>query len=306
MVYDGRRGRVVLFGGADETKVCGDTWEWDGKTWRLMSLTGPGPRTFPAMAYDSRRKKVVLFGGNRVLFGKNPDENTFLGDTWEWDGLKWTRLEVSGPPPRAEAAIAFDARRGRVVLFGGHNRTSEGRVRLGDTWEWDGKKWTQINVTGPSKRNGAAQVYNSESAKIVLFGGATQEGVSGETWEWDGKQWLQNRSAITQGRFNSVMAYDSARRKVIRFGGRYGGKPVGDTWEYDGKGWRHLSSTGPTERNHTGMAYDSKRKEIVLFGGHDFGLSDGVNIFGDTWEWDGSEWALKKAGEARKRIDNGH
>jgi hypothetical protein len=306
MAYDSRRGRVILFGGADALKVCGETWEWDGQRWMLVSQIGPGPRTFPAMAYDSLRKRVVLFGGNRVLFGKNPDENRFLDDTWEWDGQRWIQIKVAGPPPRAEAAIAFDSRRGRVVLFGGHNRTGEVGSRLGDTWEWDGKRWTQVKVTGPSPRSGAAQVYDSLRGKIVLFGGSTQREVSGETWEWDGKRWVETRTALTQGRFNCVLAYDGARRKVIRFGGRYAGKPVGDTWEYDGKGWKQLSSTGPAPRNHTAMVYNSRRKKIVLFGGHDFGLHDEVNIFGDTWEWDGDEWSRKEVGEVKKRIDNGH
>ncbi|HEX6623531.1 MAG TPA: kelch repeat-containing protein, partial [Pyrinomonadaceae bacterium] len=235
MTYDSGRGRVILFGGADESKVRGDTWEWDGRRWSLVSQAGPGPRTFPAMAYDSLRKKSVLFGGNRVLFGKNPDENRFLNDTWEWDGERWTRIQAEGPSPRAEAAMAFDSRRGRVVLFGGHDRAGEAGRRLGDTWEWDGKRWMEMKVTSPSPRNGAAQVYDVVRGNIVLFGGSTQTGVSGETWEWDGKQWVENRAALTQGRFNCVMAYDSARRKVIRFGGRYAGKPLGDTWEYDGK-----------------------------------------------------------------------
>src|SRR5262249_32387785 len=121
MAYDADRARVVLFGGADDSKVCGDTWEWNGNKWELVSSTGPDPRTVPAMTYDTVRKKVVLFGGNRVLFGKSPDEKTFLSDTWEWDGHNWHELNVSGPPPRAEAAIAFDSFRGRVVLFGGYN-----------------------------------------------------------------------------------------------------------------------------------------------------------------------------------------
>jgi hypothetical protein len=306
MVYDSSRGRVILFGGADALKVCGETWEWDGKRWAPLSMVGPEPRTFPAMAYDSLRKKVVLFGGNRILFGRNPDENRFLDDTWEWDGQMWTQIKVAGPPPRAEAAIAFDSERGRVVLFGGHNRTGEGRNRLGDTWEWDGARWTQIKVTGPSARNGAAQVYDSVRRKIVLFGGSTQKDVSGETWEWDGRQWVENRSALTQGRFNCVLTYDVARRKVIRFGGRYAGRPVGDTWEYDGKGWKQVSSTGPTARNHAAMVYDSKRKKVVLFGGHDFGIHEGVNVFGDTWEWNGNAWLRKEAGEVKQRINNGH
>ena len=306
MAYDGNRGRVILFGGADASKVCGDTWEWDGRKWTRVSLAGPGPRTFPAMAYDSLRKRVVLFGGNRVLFGGSPEENEFLNDTWEWDGRKWTQVNVKGPSPRAEAAMAFDSRRGRIVLFGGHNRAGEAGSRLGDTWEWDGKSWIEIKVTGPSPRNGAAEVYDSGRGKIVLFGGSTREAVSGETWEWDGEQWVENRAASTEGRFNCVMAYDGARRKVIRYGGRYSGKPVGDTWEYDGKAWKRLSSTGPAARNHTAMAYDPKSKKIALFGGHDFGTHDPANVFGDTWEWDGGNWSQAEAGEIQKRTNNTH
>lgn len=306
MVYDGSREHLMLFGGADASKVCGDTWAWNGITWMRISFTGPGPRTFPAMAYDSIRKKVVLFGGNRVLFGTDRKENTFLSDTWEWDGDRWVQTKGSGPPPRAEAGMAFDTRRGRVVLFGGYNRTGGEIRRLGDTWEWDGANWLQLKIAGPAPRNGAAQVYDILREKIVLFGGRTQEGVSGETWEWDGKEWIENHSASTQGRFNCTMAYDNARQSVIRFGGRFAGKPVGDTWGYDGKVWKHLSSTGPSERNHTAMDYDSKRKKIVLFGGHDFGRQDVTNVFGDTWEWNGDRWIQKQVGDVQTRIDNGH
>lgn len=306
MAYDGNRGRVILFGGADASKVREDTWEWDGDEWTQISLSGPGPRTFPAMAYDHRRKRVVLFGGNRVLFGAKPDEIKFLDDTWEWDGRRWNQIKVSGPPPRAEAAMAFDGRRGRIVLFGGHDRTGVAGSRLGDTWEWDGARWTQIKVAGPSPRNSAALAYDSARGKIVLFGGSTKEAVSGETWEWDGRAWVENRAALTEGRFNCVMAYDEARRKVIRYGGRYAGKPVGDTWEYDGKAWKRLSSAGPAARNHTAAVYDPKRKKIVLFGGHDFGANDPVNVFGDTWEWDGNEWARENVGEVQQRINDTH
>src|SRR5262245_49147939 len=121
MVYDSGRRKVVLFGGADASKVCSDTWELDGNKWKRVSVDGPGPRTFPAMTYDTIRRRVVLFGGNRVLFGRNPKENNYLDDTWEWDGRKWTEMKVAGPPPRAEAAMAFDEHRGRAVLFGGHS-----------------------------------------------------------------------------------------------------------------------------------------------------------------------------------------
>jgi hypothetical protein len=306
MIYDTRRGRIVLFGGADAEKVCSDTWEWNGNRWTQVSLKGPGPRTFPAMAYDSLHNRTILFGGNRVLFGNTPNDNEFLDDTWEWDGRIWTRLTVRGPAPRAEAAMAFDAARGRVVLFGGYSLTKGERNQFGDTWEWDGRNWTQIKVPGPSPRNGAAATYDSARGRIVLFGGSGSGSVSGETWEWDGKGWTENQSAFTQGRFNCVLAYDAAHRKVIRFGGRYEGKPMGDTWEYDGKTWKQLSSIGPVARNHTAMVYDARLGKIVLFGGHDVGVHDWTNVFGDTWEWDGRTWLVIGAVEAQRRVENGH
>ncbi|HUQ82632.1 MAG TPA: hypothetical protein VM076_15895 [Gemmatimonadaceae bacterium] len=37
MAYDEQRGRVVLFGGTDDTGTLGDTWEWDGKQWTRIA-----------------------------------------------------------------------------------------------------------------------------------------------------------------------------------------------------------------------------------------------------------------------------
>ena len=301
MVYDSHRQRVILFGGADAAKVCSDTWEWDGRRWTLVSVHGPGPRTFPAMAYDSVRRRVVMFGGNRVLFGRTPQDNKYLDDTWEWDGRKWTEIKVSGPPPRAEAVMVFDSQRGRTVLFGGHSRSEQRRNWLGDTWEWDGKSWIQIDVPGPSPRNGAAAAYDSLRKRVVLFGGSTEHGVSGETWEWNGREWSENQAANTEGRFNSVMAFDAVRARMVRFGGRFGGKAYGDTWEYDGKEWKRLTTTGPTARNHSAMVYVANRKRVFLFGGHDL-----ENVFGDGWLWDGKNWKLIERVDSQKRVENGH
>jgi hypothetical protein len=301
MAYDSDRGRVVLFGGADASTARGDTWEWDGASWTRVALSGPEPRTFPAMAYDSRRKRIVLYGGNRVLFGGDPAANTFLDDTWEWDGHRWTQVDGPGPPPRAEAAVAFDARRGRVTVFGGYRRDHQEIRRLGDTWEWDGIRWAQISVDGPSPRNGAAQVYDRRLGRILLFGGRAEEGTSRETWQWNGASWVENGAESAQGVFNCALAYDSARNRVVRFGGYYGKQRVGDTWEFDGASWKLVSSSGPEPRNHTAMVYDERRKRVVLFGGH-----DGIHVFGDTWEWDGRRWLQRQAAAPIPHVDNGH
>lgn len=64
MVYDNARERVLLFGGnMKDRNPSGETWEWNGGDWNLLTESGPAPRSSHAMAYDSARDRVVLFGG---------------------------------------------------------------------------------------------------------------------------------------------------------------------------------------------------------------------------------------------------
>lgn len=298
MAYDSDREKVMLFGGADERRVLGDLWEWNGKTWHKISASGPVPRTFPSMAYDGDRQRLVLFGGNRVLFGTENDKDTFLDDMWEWDGARWQMIKTTTPPARAEACMVYDSARRRLVLFGGYNVVAGRRTRFGDTWEWDGKTWEQVSNSGPSPRNGATMTYDPIRRRVFLFGG---NGPSGETWTWDGNSWDEVKPVVAQGRFNSVMAYDEARQHVLRFGGWNGKTRVGDTWIFDGIIWKQIDAAGPEARNHSAMVYDAKRQRLVLFGGH-----DGERVFGDTWEWDGSKWSRLAFHEPRLRVDNGH
>src|ERR1043165_4256873 len=51
----------------------------------------------PAMAFDASRNTIVLFGGYNTT--------TLLDETWEYDGVFWTRLD----PPRSPPARAFPA-----------------------------------------------------------------------------------------------------------------------------------------------------------------------------------------------------
>ena len=64
--------------------------------------------------------------------------------------------------------MAYDRGRQRVVLFGGYERTPDARVRLGDTWEWDGTGWTLASTTGPAPRNGAVMAYDERLGRVVF------------------------------------------------------------------------------------------------------------------------------------------
>ncbi len=187
-VYDTRRDRFVAFGGSDGPgRVHGDTWEFDGTTWRNAAVTGPLARQGHVMVFDSRRGKTVVFGGGgRAEPGQRP---AALADTWEYDGRVWSEHRGSGPTPRSAAGVAFDSRRGRVILFGGIG--AEGF--LGDTWAWDGTAWKKLADAGPEPRAMGYLAYDSRRDRVVLFGGRKgyPNGDLNDTWEWDGTSWHQ-------------------------------------------------------------------------------------------------------------------
>jgi hypothetical protein len=308
MAYDAARRQVMLFGGADERSVRGDTWGWDGKRWQQLATEGPPPRTFPVMAYDPTRERVLLFGGNRVLFGTDPAAPTLLRDLWAWNGGKWVALSdgTGGPSARAEACGGYDEERHRFVVFGGYEKAGETRTRLGDTWEWDGTTWTRVADTGPAARSGAAMSYvpalAERPAGMVLFGGSTgTPPPPGDTWHWDGRRWTLLPQSAPAGRFNPVMAYDRAHATLLRFGGFIGGRRVDELWQLRDDIWTPLSHRGPAGRNHSAWAYDGDSHRLVLYGGH-----DGDQVFADTWTWDGTAWSRATERPPERRIDNGH
>ena len=194
----------------------------------------------------------------------------------------WKEVSFDSPPVRTYHAMAYDAGRGRLVLFGGDGDS----LPLGDTWEWDGSYWTQLSpLASPPARYWHAMAYDAERARVVLFGGVVGSR-HGETWEWDGARWTQLSPPVSPtARYGHAMAYDAARARVVLFGGTASGAWYGDTWEWDGAHWTQLApQVSPPARYNHAMAYDAARGRVVLFGGV------GGSWYGDTWEWDGAHW----------------
>ena len=88
MAYDTKRGETVLFGGVDSAnQKLDDTWRWDGRTWhRAQSDAAPAARSEGYLAYDEARGVIVMFGGEGAQVVPT------LGDTWEWNGTRWTKV----------------------------------------------------------------------------------------------------------------------------------------------------------------------------------------------------------------------
>lgn len=280
VAYDGSRQRMLLHGGADSRGLpyFTDTWEWVGDSWvELKSNSDPGARAGHMMVFDEARRRMVRFGGYRTAL----PWNYLARDTWTWDGANWTDMPPMSPPFRYHAAMAYDAARGRTVLFGGQT----GNDLRDDTFEFDGVRWIRMKpLNSPSPRAHHAMAYDSARRRTVLFGGLDgyQSWAAADAWEWDGVDWKRIRVAgSATPKYDHAMAYDPIRRRVVLFGGiapRF--QHPADTWEWDGVRWtQRKPSRSPPPLNNHAMAYDATRQGIVALGQPN-----------QMWKWNGSNW----------------
>lgn len=167
VVYDEKRQRAVMFGGYSNGRLD-DTWEFVSATgeWRqVRTATTPPKRVHAAMAYDDDRQVVVMFGGGDVT----------LTDTWEYDGVDWTRRRPPSTPGGETARMVYDRDRKRCVLYGGGGPAS--------TWEWDGSIWRSRALSGPVfARQLPGLAYDRAERRVVLMGGESHMAVFDDTW----------------------------------------------------------------------------------------------------------------------------
>jgi cysteine-rich repeat protein len=185
-----------------------------------------------------------------------------------------SRVFGETPPARTNAAVAYDAARERVVLFGGQ----VGGARTNDTGEWDGTSWrARQPIAMPQGRTAHAMAYDAARQRVVLFGGSGGGGALDDTWEWDGVNWTKLAPAQKPpARGGAVMAYDAVRERVVLHGGLIGGDTT--TWEWDGTTWA-ATADGPLTVAGA-MAYDPLLRVMVLWTGQS----------GQTWTYNGTTW----------------
>lgn len=76
-------GGLLVFAGW-EPDGSAKAWSWNEREWRAVAVEPALRRKGTALAYDEARDRLVLFGG--------ADDHQTFGDTWEWDGVLWTRI----------------------------------------------------------------------------------------------------------------------------------------------------------------------------------------------------------------------
>ena len=141
LVYDPNSKRLVLHGGegsfggqggtSGNLTLLGDTWAWDGATWRELASSGPKRMQANAFYHDAS-KELVLVGGycdatSPTFGGVAEPISPLSGDTWVWNGQSWRLAGSATGAANVQSQLAtYDPANGRAVLYG------PGR----QTWAW--------------------------------------------------------------------------------------------------------------------------------------------------------------------------
>jgi hypothetical protein len=120
-------GELVLYGGQDDGAFAlGDLWVMGrDRAWDRLGDPRPKPRRLYA---------VTEAGDYAYIFGGAGEDNSNFDDLWRVDretlAFERVRVEGAAPGPRFAGTLITDAKRGRLLLFGG-----QGASARADLWE---------------------------------------------------------------------------------------------------------------------------------------------------------------------------
>jgi hypothetical protein len=199
-----------------------------GGAWTELFHQGVEPlgRYYPSLVYDPVRDRVLMFGG--VIYGtRSNDSGSALDDLWALslgDTLRWTQLHPSGSPgTRDSHSAAYDARRDRMVVFGGETQTAvslgDTRRPLHDTWALplasDGLAWSRLSDAAPFQ---APAVLDSLHDRLVAWPGDSTLWVlpleGSETWRE-----LAAAGDLPTPRSRFGLGFDTPHDRLLVFGG---------------------------------------------------------------------------------------
>jgi hypothetical protein len=247
----------------------------------MAVVENPPPCNEAEFVFHPPSKQMLL-----VNCVTNPNQATPL-TIWGWDGTQWQRVTQGGPPGRILGGVAYDEKRGMLVLYGGRP------VALGkcsqETWEWDGETWTKKEASPPTACDHVRMAYDAARGESILFSGLDpSEQRVNETWSWNGTEWkrLSTQGPESRGHFGYV--YDPAHEQILLYGG-YASTVTDEFWTWkDGK-WEQLKFSGPGNRSHFGMAQDTDANALYIFGGATT-TSTFFSLTDKTWMLSDGRW----------------
>lgn len=249
---------------------------------------------YHALIYDGEANKVILKPAQA-------NYQTMLNSSaWALDIEAGTWQKRADGPPKGEGALAYDAQSNRTILFIG-TLGFLGR-KTGQTWAYDYNTdtWANLKPEGsPYNLLGQRMAYDSESDRIILFGGvrATEGGGwswSYETWayDYDTNTWtnMQPSGDIPVGEINFYpISYDAGADRVLAWICK--APSVGEAdicvmyaYDYNSNTWEHREmEPRPFISFYNAMVYDPGTGLNILFGGTSY---ENDESFDQLWGYD--------------------
>jgi len=296
----------------------------------------PNPRGGHSVVYDAQHNRMILFGGSDE-YGNPYHDVWVLSDANGIGSPAWTELHPTGTPPLGgygQSAV-YDSTDNRLIAFAANPAAYSGIDNsvyvltnangLGGTPEW---VWLQPVGSPPAPRRylNTLLVYDSDSNRLLVFGGLTGSGPANDLWALTHAnglggtpEWLELLSAGALGspppRPSGGCVLDSQGNAMTLFGGGWAYGFFNDLWQLSGANgvsgtptWSPIiTSTPPSIRADFLLGLDPLGSNLVLFGGVvGDGSAWGTAYFNDLWilsHADGSggtpEWTqLDVAGSA--------
>lgn len=281
-----------------------EVWSLDtgSYSWGFIDESGP---------FDA----LINFGtdiesGQVIAFNLEPAQ------TWSFDlaTRTWQQQDPAAQPestpanPRFGAPLTYDAESDRLVLFAGGSPWH----MYADTWAYDYNTdtWELMEpVVSPSPRGMYAATYDSESDRVLLWGGFTgteENDVQMWAYDYNTDSWeaLENGDGPQQHWERHGMAYIPELDRVLFYSGMLEEEGVlpSETWYYDynSNTWTEIDvETSPPKLAMYGMAYDPATGKVVVFGGEKT-AKYAADLSSDIWvfEPESENWSLVPAPSA--------
>jgi Galactose oxidase, central domain len=240
-VFDETQQLMVIFGGQAGPTFFSDVWVYDpvSNVWAQIN-PGDGDGT-PRPRYGAAASARAGGSGLYVSHGFTNDGR--YDDTWLFNVQtgRWSDVSPATgdrPEQRCLVRMATDPDRERLLLFGGQSNNSP---YLGDLWAYDtaDRSWSEIETNNPPARNLYSLVRNPVTGNLILFGGASKDGLRGDIWifdveedSWSAEVIDPNISELIPPRDSHDAVWLEDAAVMLMFGGRDDSGMLNDLWIY--------------------------------------------------------------------------
>ena len=198
------------------------------------------------------------------------------------------------PSPRELDAMAFDATRNEIVMYGGSGFGAGQQTDSRSTWIFDAGGWhLRHPVTSPDVVAGS-MTQDPVTGSVVLVGAPPARNHPLETWTWDGTTWTRRGElAVATQDLIGMGAIFGLGQLVMVTTPTTGASTTDDTWLWVGSMWRLQAPpiALPVEGSTPVLSSDPAHRRVVAV------FTGTANSRAETWAWNGATWSQLAANE---------